>query len=134
MGCGHSKPKPARPGQVQRPGQNTASMPTGGAVMVPPTYRDASGRPITHQDFDLDRDTIIRALDHMGQYLDQRGVNATVITVGGAVNTVYLQSRRATHDVDFFLATPTAAEHTVIHEAARSAAHSERSQRGEIGP
>jgi hypothetical protein len=69
----------------------------------------------------------------MGQYLDQRGVNATVVTVGGAVNTVYLQSRRSTHDVDFFLATPTVAEHTVIHEAARSAARSERSQRGEIG-
>jgi len=101
--------------------------------MVPPTYRDISGMPITHQDFEFDRDTIIRALDHMGQYLDQRGVNATVVTVGGAVNTVYLQSRHSTHDVDFFLATPTAAEHTVIHEAARSSAHSERSQRGEIG-
>ena len=136
MGCGHSQPEPAqpvRPARAQNPGQNTASMPIGGPVMVPPTYRDASGRPITHQDFELDRDTIIRALDQMGQYLDRRGVNATVMTVGGAVNTVYLQSRRSTHDVDFFLATPTAPEHTVIHEAARSAAHSERSQGGELG-
>jgi hypothetical protein len=136
MGCGNSKPEPAQPaqpGRVQGPGQNTASMPTGRPVMVPPTNRDASGRPITHQDFELDRDTIIRALDHMGQCLDQLGVDATVVTVGGAVNTVYLQSRRSTHDIDFFLATPTAAEHTVIHEATRSAAHSERSQRVGIG-
>ncbi|KAF2418390.1 hypothetical protein EJ08DRAFT_654328 [Tothia fuscella] len=69
----------------------------------------------------------------MGQYLDQRGVTATVMTVGGAVNTVYLRSRRSTHDVDFFLATPNAVEHTVVNEAARSAARNARSQRGQIG-
>jgi hypothetical protein len=101
--------------------------------MVPPAYRDGSGKPIAHQDFELDRETIVRALDHMGRYLDQRGVSVTAMTVGGAVNTIYLRTRRSTHDVDFFLATPTAAEHNIIHEAARSAARSERSQRAEIG-
>lgn len=143
MGCGSSKPESVQParrarraqgqvqGQVQ--GHNIAMLPTGGPLMVPPPYRNASGMPITHQDFELDRNTIIRALDHMGQFLDQRGVSATVMTVGGAVNTVYLQSRQSTHDVDFFLATPNATEHTVIHEAARSAARSARAHQGDIG-
>lgn len=108
-------------------------LPIGGPIMVPPAYRDASGRPIHHQGFELDRDTIIQALDHIGGYLDQRGINATAITVGGAVNTVYLRSRPTTHDVDFFLATPNAREHTVIHEAARSAARSVRSQQRPVG-
>lgn len=90
--------------------------------MVPPPYRDARGRPIQHQSYELDRNQLIQTLNHVGQYLDQHGVTANIVTVGGAVNTIYLQSRRSTHDVDFFLADPGSPQHQVIHEAARLAA------------
>lgn len=132
MGCGCSKPDAhsdsARP---TNPAQHGAiAAPTGGPLMVPPPYRDARGRPIQHQSHELDRDQLIQALNHVGQYLDQHGVTANIVTVGGAVNTIYLQSRRSTHDVDFFLADPSSPQHQIIHEAARSAARSSQAPLG----
>lgn len=130
MGCGGSAPgRDDMPAPRPRP-QIAVSGPTGGPQMVPTPYRDERGRPITHMDFDLDRETLIRALNHMGQYLDQQGVTARVVTVGGAVNTIYLQSRSSTHDVDFFMEDPQAPVHQFIHEAARSAARSSAATRG----
>ena len=120
MGCGGSKE--ASHELRQLPARMVVSAPSGGPQLVPPAYRNAAGRPITHQDFELDRSTLIQALDHMGRYLDSQGVTVNVVTVGGAVNTIYLRSRRTTHDVDFFLEDPTSSQHQVIHEAARSAA------------
>lgn len=97
------------------------SSPVDRTQMVPPPYRNASGKPVQHQFYDLDRETILTALDAMASYLKQKGVSVNAITVGGAVNTVYLGSRKNTHDVDFFLANPRAPEHAAIHEAARYA-------------
>jgi hypothetical protein len=139
MGCGNSRDESAQPArgasisQGQGQGQNTAIRTVGSPIMVPPTYQDANSRPIHHQDFELNRDAITQALDHIGQYLDKRGVAITAITVGGAVNTVYLQSRHSTDDVDFFIATPYAAEYTLFHEAALSAARSIWTQQRELG-
>lgn len=89
--------------------------------MVPPVYRDRGGRPIQHASSTLTSDTIQRALDNMATYLMQQGVLANIVTVGGAVNTLYLHSRESTQDVDFFLANPQAPEHTAIYQAARYA-------------
>ena len=134
MGCGSSKGD--RDESAPRPAEQQIAIsgPTGGPQLVPPAYRDAAGRPITHQDFQLDRNTLIHALNHMGRYLDQRGVTVRVVTVGGAVNTIYLQSRQSTHDVDFVLEDPTSPQHQFIHEAARSAARSAAAnQRVQLG-
>lgn len=98
--------------------------------MVPPPYRDANGQPIQHNDADLDRDTLLRALSDMASYLAEKGITAHIITVGGAVNTLYLRSRQSTHDVDFFLADPSSQEHHAIHEAAR---HANRQTNGRLG-
>ena len=38
----------------------------------------------------------------MANYIDSKGQSITIITLGGAVSTVLLQSRSTTHDVDFF--------------------------------
>ncbi|RMZ81866.1 hypothetical protein DV738_g2078, partial [Chaetothyriales sp. CBS 135597] len=53
-----------------------------------------------------------------------------VVTVGGAVNTLYLRSRATTHDVDFFLDNAGSSIHHVIHEAARFA---NRQRGGQLG-
>ncbi|OTB04342.1 hypothetical protein M426DRAFT_11717 [Hypoxylon sp. CI-4A] len=66
----------------------------------------------------------------MASYLDQKQVTARVVTIGGAVNTVYLRSRPSTHDVDFFLGNATSPQHNVIHEAAR---YANKQTRGALG-
>lgn len=66
----------------------------------------------------------------MAQFLDQRGVRAQLVTVGGAVNTLYLRSRDSTHDVDFFLENANAQIHHTLHEAARFA---NRQRGGSLG-
>lgn len=38
----------------------------------------------------------------MADYIDRQRQSLTIITVGGAVNTILLQSRDSTHDADFF--------------------------------
>lgn len=129
MGCGNSKEE-----SHELPPRIVVGAPSAGPQMVPPPYRDAAGRPIQHRDFELNRGTLIQALDHMGQYLDSQGVTVNVVTVGGAVNTIYPQSR-TTYDVDFFLENPEAPQHRVIHEAARSAARfATETFRVQLGP
>ena len=39
---------------------------------------------------------------YTADYLNQSGQNATLVTVEGAVNTIYLRTRQTNHDVDFF--------------------------------
>lgn len=46
----------------------------------------------------------------------------TIIAVGGAVNTIYLQSRVATHDVDFFNNNMTADDFGYLLNGAKEAA------------
>lgn len=121
MGCSSSKAQHGDDVEMRPPRQVQVSGPIGGPQMVPPPYRDASGMPIIHQAYDLDRDTIVTALDTMTDYLRQQGVSVEAITVGGAVNTIYLRSRTSTHDVDFFLGNSEASQHSIIHQAARHA-------------
>jgi len=137
MGCCSSKQDrdnnvelQARPARRPAQGGQTISGPSGGLVLVPPPYRDAQGRPIRHNEAELDRDTILAALRDMSEYLASKQVSARVITVGGAVNTVLLRSRQTTHDVDFFSEDGTAQVNLLIHEAARDA---NRRRRGTLG-
>lgn len=97
MGCGPSRPRrgegmelrPQRPARSQqrrhnRPQQGAAgqavSGPTGGPVLIPPPYRDANGMPIVHNAADMDRDTLLSALDNMASYLAQKRTLAQVVT------------------------------------------------------
>lgn len=69
---------------------------------VPAPERDERGLWVQHEQHELTRQNLIKALDYVAQYLHQRGENVTLVAVGGAVNTILLQSRATTHDVDFF--------------------------------
>lgn len=137
MGCGPSKQSrsnnvelQARPARRPVPAGQAISGPSGGLVLIPPPYRDAQGRPIRHNSAELDRNTILSALRDMSAYLAPKQISARVITVGGAVNTVLLQSRQTTNDVDFFSEDGTAQVNLQIHEAAKDA---NRRRRGALG-
>ncbi|KAG6006219.1 hypothetical protein E4U43_000475 [Claviceps pusilla] len=133
MGCSPSKPSRRDAVELQPRHQRrqvTISSPTGGPVLVPPTYRDQSGAPIKHTPYELDHDTIQTALTDMSAFLEERGVRVELVTVGGAVNTLYLRSRLTTHDVDFFLRSATSSRYNIVHEAARFA---NRRKEGHLG-
>ncbi|KAG6037443.1 hypothetical protein E4U41_005085 [Claviceps citrina] len=133
MGCGTSTPSRRDALELQakpRRHQATVSAPSGGPVLVPPTYRELNGMPVQHASFELDSDTIQMALHDMAAFLEERSVRVKLVTVGGAVNTLYLRSRQSTHDVDFFMEKATSSKHHVVHEAARFA---NRRRRGQLG-
>ncbi|KAG5988237.1 hypothetical protein E4U54_004722 [Claviceps lovelessii] len=50
----------------------------------------------------LNRTVLLQALRTVAISVAEMGSNLTVIAVGGAVSTIYLQSRETTCDVDFF--------------------------------
>ncbi|KAK3941336.1 hypothetical protein QBC46DRAFT_382948 [Diplogelasinospora grovesii] len=68
-----------------------------------------------------DRNTLISALRNVAAYIAKKKGEVTVIAVGGAVNTIYLESRHATHDVDFFNNYLTAADFELVVKGAREA-------------
>ncbi|KAL2687004.1 hypothetical protein Neosp_004553 [[Neocosmospora] mangrovei] len=128
MGCSHSQYEREMESRPVRP--VTISDPMGGPVMIPPMFRDETGRPIQYETSSLSRRQIINAFEHMAEYLDECGIEANVVVVGGAVNTVYLGSRESTHDVDFFLEDPASKEYMSLDLAAKFA---NRQAEGRLG-
>jgi len=67
-------------------------------------------------------DTIRQGLSTVASALNAKGLNVSIIAVGGAINTLYLQTRASTGDVDFFYRTKTRHEDvTQLIAAANSA-------------
>jgi len=67
-------------------------------------------------------DTIRQGLTTVASTLNAKGLNVSIIAVGGAINTLYLQTRASTGDVDFFYRTKTRHEDvTQLIAAANSA-------------
>ncbi|KAI8725452.1 hypothetical protein NCS52_00116300 [Fusarium sp. LHS14.1] len=128
MGCSHSQYEREMESRPVRP--VTISDPMGGPVMIPQMFRDETGRPIQYEASSLSRRQIINAFEHMAEYLDECGIEANVVVVGGAVNTVYLGSRESTHDVDFFLEDPASKEYMSLDLAAKFA---NRQAEGRLG-
>jgi hypothetical protein len=60
------------------------------------------------------KEMIEEGLAIVAKYLDSKKLNVSIVTVGGAVNTVLLKSRASTGDVDFFYRTKTAS--AIVHE------------------
>ncbi|KAF2226900.1 hypothetical protein BDZ85DRAFT_191940 [Elsinoe ampelina] len=79
------------------------SGPSGGPVLVPAPQRDLQGRPIRHTEHDVSGERLKMALAVVADFLAQKNFEVTLYTCGGAVNTIHLQSRASTADVDFFL-------------------------------
>lgn len=90
-------------------------------VNVPPQYRDAKNNIIEFPENNLTADMIQTAFTDMATYLGQRGIHATVVVAGGAVNTVLLRSRETTGDVDFFTRGKGDPQIREVYEAAKNA-------------
>jgi hypothetical protein len=147
MGCGGSVPD--RAAQVDAPPSPmvTNAEPSTTPRGDPPSYRQAAwGQPQRAQgqylqpydhpqpprpvDVQPDRNTLIHALDHMGRYLNHYGVMACAVTVGGLVNTIYLQTKESTRDINLFSDDPNSPADWYMDEAARSAARASGGTRG----
>ena len=89
-----SKPRQAQTSNI--------SAPQDPILHVPRPRLDHDGKAIRIEDHELDRQTLETALKCMADCIDRQGQNITLIIGGGAVNTMLLQSRLSTHDVDFF--------------------------------
>ncbi|KAL9102764.1 MAG: hypothetical protein Q9163_002126 [Psora crenata] len=116
MGCGPSSQRRASP--ETRP---NISAPTGGLELIPQPRRDAAGMPLPHQHHDLDRLHLQRALTYAADHLHSKGADIMIIAVGGAVNTILLETRESTHDVDFFMPSDRRQQGKLIEEAAQVA-------------
>ncbi|KAL9137071.1 MAG: hypothetical protein Q9175_001719 [Cornicularia normoerica] len=90
-------------------------------MYVPRPRVDYNGRAVRTEDHELDRQTLEAALTTMAEFIDRQRQNITIITVGGAVNTLLLQNRLSTHDVDFFGTNLNNDQRLLLDEAARYA-------------
>lgn len=78
---------------------------------------------------ELSAEDLLTALGHAASFIAERGANIIVIAVGGAVNTILLRTRPATHDIDFFNATLTRQQATLLSQATNHARELSRNSR-----
>ncbi|PVH94215.1 hypothetical protein DM02DRAFT_732656 [Periconia macrospinosa] len=96
MGCNVSRPHAAHPAAT--------------LLELAPVMTAGHNNPLP----DLDRETLLGALTNVAHYLNSQRANITVISVGGAVNTIFFETRRATHDVDFYNQQLRASDYNLI--------------------
>ncbi|PGH15834.1 hypothetical protein AJ79_02215 [Helicocarpus griseus UAMH5409] len=89
------------------------------------------GVPRKYQQYNLNAQNLRRALGYAAQYLHSKNQNVLIITVGGAVNTLLLQSRTTTHDVDFFSQELSGRQLETVREAGRYATERSSAPLGE---
>lgn len=116
MGSGMSKEKKKRRAQI-----TNISGPQELIMHVPRPRIDYNGRAIRIEDHELDRRTLEAALTAMADFIDMQRQRITIITVGGAVNTLLLQNRHSTHDVDFYGTNLSNDQRILLDEAAKYA-------------
>lgn len=69
----------------------------------------------------MGRAQLIEALNYVAASITKAEGSVTVITVGGAVNTIHLQSRSTTHDIDFFNTYLTANDYELLIKGTKDA-------------
>ncbi|KAK2594817.1 hypothetical protein QQS21_007445 [Conoideocrella luteorostrata] len=69
---------------------------------VPAPERDERGLWREFAQHEVTSQVLLTALDNAAQFLHHHGENLVLVAVGGAVNTIFLKTRKTTHDVDFF--------------------------------
>ena len=120
MGSCFSTPEAPRTKKQPQKG-STISAPQELMLHVPRPEVDYNNRPIRIEDHELNRQTLRAALTTMANYIDSHRQDITVITVGGAVNTMLLQTRESTHDVDFFGTNLNNNQRILLNDAAKYA-------------
>ena len=78
-------------------------------------------RPIRVDKYELDRPTLQAALTAMANFIASQHHSITIVIVGGAVNTLLIQNRRSTHDIDFFGTNIDSHQRILLDDAARCA-------------
>ncbi|KAG5918110.1 hypothetical protein E4U42_006994 [Claviceps africana] len=125
MGNGCTKPQDEAERKAPKPrqhqGRRTIGLPQEVMIHVPRNRLDQNGVPVQQVTRDVDRDVLLVALQRVAQYIANCGQHVTVVAVGGAVNTLYLQSRNKTHGVDIFGTTFTNAARMLLDEAMQDA-------------
>ena len=87
------------------------------------SLRNLVDRPGAPPEQPMSADMIRQGLTNVAATLHSKGQNITIVAVGGAVNTLLLQTRESTGDVDFFYWTKKKNEDvTKVIVAANSAA------------
>lgn len=76
MGCATSKQSEDNAGPAR------ISNPQGGLELIPAPRRDEHGMPVIHQQYDLDRVHLQRALTYAAEYLHEKRANIVITTVG----------------------------------------------------
>ena len=78
-------------------------------------------RQIRADKYELDRSTLQAALTAMADFIASQRQSITIVIVGGAVNTLLIQNRRFTHDIDFFGTNIDGHQRILLDDAARYA-------------
>lgn len=117
MGCRGSKEGRGNDVPLQARPRPNISGPVDPPGMIPRQRRDQRGAVLPSQQHDLSQRNITRALGYVAEFLQSRRRNMTLVAVGGAVNTVLLQTRNSTHDVDFFSQDLRGSEASLLREA-----------------
>ncbi|KAM0804881.1 hypothetical protein BDR22DRAFT_799805 [Usnea florida] len=78
-------------------------------------------RRIRVEKYELDRPTLQAALTAMADFIACQQQSITIVIVGGAVNTLLIQNRRSTHDIDFFGTNIDGHQRVLLDDAARYA-------------
>ncbi len=87
-------------------------------VNKPRRVRDAQGYLVDNFELVYDKRTLEHALAVMAQYIQLHDEDLTIIIIGGAVNTILLESRQATHDIDFLGTNINKDQHKILMSAA----------------
>lgn len=98
------------------------SSPTLALRLTPKPERDAqTGVPIVHSDRQISRTELLEALHDVAAHMEACGQSVTLVTVGGAVNTILLETRESTHDIDFFSSRLSDSQISLVSQAGRDA-------------
>ena len=81
-----------------------------------------------HPELNISHDDLLAGLKAMASHLHGRGAHVTIVVMGGAVNTLFLETRDYTRDVDFFTSDNWA---TLLKEASKAA---QTQSGGVLGP
>lgn len=71
-------------------------------LSIPQDTTKRDGNPILRNPKPMNEKTLRLALNYMSDYIQERGRHITTITVGGAIDTLLLKSRRTTDEVEIF--------------------------------
>lgn len=87
---------------------------------VPTQLRDSVTKaPLPYESRNMSAAILPRCPERVATFLGSRDKQFTIITVGGAVNTLYLRSLEFTQDIDFFNAELNRSDLSLISEAGR---------------